>query len=312
MGEKSKKSGEIGETLATALLERIGWTTLMTNISIDCNTSTHLNDEGNPRHTHGEDQIFLCNNPFHDDRTDIVHVSDKNHLDRYPQVGTLKTHFKGHIKELHQTMDCAKYSPRLNEIVSSFGAKKNQSHSGLLIWLQDNLDEIEKDIKPELASTRSEVDSDDPTYLIDNARASYLLKVVDDLRQRAIGGDYNFFYPRIGTALSVDAERKGKVLPLELIAADIIPALVQKGDRQELCLYANESFEHDSYKRLVAYGLNFSAGLVSIINIGMPDYNPAQYQADAERVRLAFHHRSETVTPFSFNRSILTLLQESK
>ncbi|OCW93971.1 hypothetical protein [Alishewanella sp. HH-ZS] len=250
-GEKSKKSGEIGEALATALLDRIGWKHLIHNISISCNTPSHLNDEGKLRQSHGEDQIYLYNNPFHDDRTEFVHVSNKNILGSYPTVGTLRTQFKSHIKELGQTIDCAKYNQTLRDIGTNFKAKKNRHHAGLLIWLHNDHEEIDKSILGDLAHCRLDSDCDAPFYVIDNGRASFLLKVVDDLRMRAVGGDYEFFYPRIGTSITVNEMRTGKELPLELIAADIIPAVVTKGESKELIVYANENFDSSSYKNLI-------------------------------------------------------------
>lgn len=310
-GEKSKKSGEIGEALTKALLDRIGWKNLMHNLQIDCNTPSHINDEGNPRRSHGEDQIFLYHSPFHDDRTDFVHVSDKNVLGSYPREATLRSNFKAHLKELHQTIECAKHSQKLSEISSSFGAKKHRNHSGLLVWLHNDNEDIEKSILQDLSGARLDIESDVPFYIVDNARASFLLKVVDDLKKKSSGGDYEFFYPRIGTAITVDQKRTGKVLPLELIAADIIPAVVRKDDKQELIIYANETFESNSYKNLIAYGLSFTFGLVSTIRIGMPDFNPARDQESADEARMVFHERHEDVTPFSFNRSILDLIQEN-
>jgi hypothetical protein len=309
-GENSKKSGEIGEALANALLYIIGWKTLLQNVPIECNTPSHVNAEGKRRTSHGEDQIFLYHSPFHDDRTDVVHVSDKNNIEKYAKGGTLKSQFKAHLKELNQTIECAKHSLTLNQLCSSYSARKIKSHSGLLIWLQNDHDDIEHDIIAELANSRIDSESEYPIYMIDNARAAFLIKVVDDLTRRATGGEFEFFYPRIGTAQSVDEKRTGKFLPLELIAADLIPALVKKGETRELVLYANQNFEVTSYERLVAYGLNFASGLVSTIHIGMPDYNPARDENLARQARMAFHERDENVTPFTFNRSILTFLQE--
>lgn len=311
-GEKSKKSGEIGETLAKAFLARIGWSNLMHNVPIECNTASHVNDKGNPRQSHGEDQIFVYHNPFHDDRTDFVHVSNKNTLGGYPKEGTLRTNFKNHIKELNQTIECAKYNQKLREIGTSFGAKKIRNHAGLLIWLHNDHEDIEKSILKDLSVSRLEVDGDSPFYVVDNGRASFLLKVVDDLRMKASDGDYEFFYPRIGTSITVDENRTGKTLPLELLASDIIPAVVTKNGLQELVIYANESFDADSYKNLMAYGLSFSSGLIKKIRIGMPDYNAARDQEIVSQARLTFHNRTEEIQPFSFTRSILDLLQDGK
>lgn len=309
-GEKSKKSGEIGEALATALLERIGWKHLIHNVSIDCNTPTHVSDEGKPRQSHGEDQIYLYNNPFHDDRTDFVHVSDKNILGSYPKEGKLRSSFKSHIKELSQTIECAKYNQKLREIGTSFKAKKNRYHSGLLIWLHNDHEDIEKSILADLAPSRLDFEGEVPYYVVDNGRASFLLKVVDDLRRRASGGDYQFFYPRIGTSITVDEMRTGKELPLELLASDIIPAVVTRNGSKELILYTNESFDLDSYKNLMAYGLSFASGLITAIRIGMPNFNAARDEEAVSQARLVFHNRAEEISPFSFNRSILDLLQE--
>ena len=146
--------------------------------------------------------------------------------------------------------------------------------------------------------------------MIDNARAAFLIKVVDDLTRRATVGEFEFFYPRIGTAQSVDEKRTGKILPLELIASDLIPALIKKNGTRELVLYANQNFDVASYEKLIAYGLNFASGLVSTIHIGMPDYNPARDANIVRQARMAFHERDENVMPFTFNRSILTFLQE--
>lgn len=310
-GEKSKRSGEIGEALSRELLRIIGWKSLMQNVAIKCNTPEHVTDEGKPRQSHGEDQIFVYNNPFHDERTDVVHISNKNIIGEYPKVGTLRTAFKAHIKELWQTIDCAKYSPELQGICTSFGAKRHLFHSGLLIWLHNDDQDIEHDIKPELAGARLDLESDVPVYVIDNARASFLLKVVDHLERisREQQFDFDFYYPRIGTAVSVDESRRGKYLPLELLASDIIPALATfKDGKRDLYLYADQSFNEMSYKRLVAYGLSFGSGLVSSIHIGMPDFNAARDREIADKVKLSFHQRPEQVTPFAFNRSILDLL----
>lgn len=311
-GEESKKSGEIGEALASALLDRIGWKNLIHNVSVECNTPSHVNDKGNSRQSHGEDQIFLYHNPFHDDRTDYVHVSNKNTIGSYPKEGTLRSNFKSHIKELSQTIECAKYNQKLREIGSSFGAKKNRLHSGLLIWFHNDHEDIEKSILNDLAPSRLDIEGDSPFYVIDNGRASFLLKIVDDLRKRAISGNYQFFYPRIGTSITVDEMRTGKTLPLELLASDIITAVVTVGGNKELVIYANESFDTESYKNLMAYGLSFASGLITTIRIGMPNYNSARDEEASNQARLAFHSRPEEITPFSFTRSILDLLQEGK
>jgi hypothetical protein len=188
-------------------------------------------------------------------------------------------------------------------------ARRNIPHSGLLIWVHNDADDIEKDIKPALSKVRLEQESDVPIYLIDSGRAAFLMKVLDDVERRA--KPWSFFYPPIGTAVTVDEPRTGPYLPLELIASDILSVVVRDGDKTEMILYADQPFGVDAYRKLMAYGLKFCSSLVTIIKIGMPNYNAATHAAEADRARLAFSDRPETIEPFSFNRSILTLLSEA-
>jgi hypothetical protein len=131
-GEKSKTSGEIGEKIAKGLLGRIGWGNSLKNIPIKCNTPTHVNDNGNQRTSHGEDQVFLYNNPFHDGRTDIVHVSVKNKIGSYPSSeATLRREFKQHVAEIHEIIECPRYSEEISQAADEFMARSNITHSGL-------------------------------------------------------------------------------------------------------------------------------------------------------------------------------------
>jgi len=309
-GEKSKSSGEIGESIAAGLLDRIGWRKSLKNVPIKCNTLTHRNEKGNQRTSHGEDQIFLYNNPFHDARTDVVHVSVKNKIGSYPaSESALKREFKEHLAELHEVIECARYSEEVSQATKSFKARKKLSHSGLLIWVHNDAEDIERDIKPILSKIRLEQESDVPVYLIDSGRAGFVMKVMDDIERRQ--KDWAFFFPVIGTVTTVDEARTGTFLPLEIIASDVLPIVMYEGEKTEMIIYANQTFSTDAYTKLIAYGLRFCTGLVATIRIGMPDYNPATDKAAADLARLAFSDRNETIEPFSFNRSILALLNEA-
>ncbi len=307
-GEKSKTSGEIGERLAEGVLRILGWRDKLSNVHIPCNTSSHLNSDGKPRQSHGEDIVFLYHNPFHDDRTDLVHISVKNKINSYPGEQALRTQFKNHLEELHQTIACARHDSQVHDLAKAFGAQKNKVHSGMLIWLHNDDQDIEHDIKPALAKTRLAQTNDVPVYVIDNARAAFLLNIVDHANREF--AEWQFYYPHIGTALKADMSRTGDTLPLELVVADIVPLLITVSGSNELALYANEPFTTDTYKKLVAYGLHFAGGLVGKIHIGLPDYNAAKDQTEATKARLAFADRKEDVQPFSFRRSILDFLQE--
>lgn len=179
-------------------------------------------------------------------------------------------------------------------------------HSGLLTWFHNDTDNLEKDIKKELLNSRMDSFGNVPIYLVDNERASFLMKVID--YSEGIDSNFTFYYPRTGTSITEDVNRKGKALPLELISSDIIPVLVKKGGARELIIYTNTPYDGDVYKRLVGYSLSFATGLIDKIGIGMPDYNPAKHAEEVSSIALGFS-REEEIEPFSFNASILDFLE---
>lgn len=307
MGEASKTSGELGEKIAEKLLEIIGWLGSLHNVNIPCNNEVHIGSSGNQRKSHGEDRVYIYNNPFHDDFTEVVHVSVKNNLKKYPVAQTLRKKFRSHYSDLQETIDCAVRNPEINELISAFRGRSNISHSGLLIWVHNDENNVNSDIKKELSSVRLDQDDRYPVYLIDNERAGFILSVIDHVSRSS--GDASFYYPQIGTSIKVAEERCGSYLPLELIASDVVLFVVEELGRKVLYLYANQPFESEAYKKLIHYALKFSAGLVNDIKIGMPDFNVAKHDNEAKKARFSFQERKERIEPFSFKRSILNLLE---
>lgn len=310
-GEDSKKSGEIGEKITSLLLKKIGWKNQLHNISISCNNSKHKNDSGNQKNSHGDDIIYLYNNPFYDETTTVAHISVKNKSDVYDKSkAVINRKFKEYIKELEQIIQCAQYNEEINEYIKLFHAKANIQHIGILVWLHNDKEHINRDILSIIEKSRPNLEDNIPYYIIDAGRANFLLNVVNNLAKRANKGKYQFYYPKIGTSVLVDIDRKGNFIPIELIASDIITAIVTIGDSNKFYLYARESFSELAYKNMVAYALNFSAGLVNEINIGFPDYNPAKDKYITQKIRLFFQKRDEDINPFSYNETILDLLEE--
>ena len=310
-GEISKKSGDIGEKIAEKLLEKIGWTEQIHNISIACSDDNHINSSGNQKISHGEDIIYLYDTPFHDDTTVIAHISVKHKMGGYEaSESTVNNEFRSHIKGLEEIIACARYDEKLNSLIELSSIKKNRKDIGILIWLHSNKDSFEKSILPIIAKSRLNLEGNTPYYVIDSARASFLLKVINDLEKRSNKGEYQFYYPKIGTSISVESDRKGHFLPIELIVSDIIPAIVSVDNQNQFYLYSREIFSDIAYRNLMAYALNFSAGLVSKIYIGFPDCNSVINEDMAKMIRSSFKDRREEITPFSYNSSILDLLQE--
>ncbi|MBZ2172062.1 hypothetical protein [Nitratidesulfovibrio sp. SRB-5] len=309
-GELSKKSGEIGEDIAQNLLAQLGWKLTLDNFSVACNNDLHINKNGNSKVSHGEDRVYIYHNPFHDDSSEIVHISVKHTLNKYPSGATLKTHLKEYISELQETIDCARYSPELKTAISSHVLRKNKKHSGLLVWVSSHPDEVNRNIIRDLVNVRLDCEWKYPVYLIDNARAHFLANAVSGAKECFKAEEVEFFYPQMGTAITATEPRSGFFLPLELVASDILPVLYKDSERVELVFYANQHFSLDAYTKLLTYAMRFSYGLVSRIRIGMPDFNPAYHGNDVKSARMKFSDRREEIVPFCFNKTILNPASE--
>ena len=190
-GEISKKSGDIGEKIAKKLLEKIGWKEQIHNISIACSDDNHVNSSGNQKKSHGEDIIYLYDTPFHDDTTVIAHISVKHKMEGYgTSEFAVTSEFRSHIKGLEEIIACAKYDEEFNSLIGLTTIKKNRKDIGILIWLHSNKNEIDRSILPIIAKSRPDLKGDTPYYSIDSARASFLLKVINDLEKQSNKGEY--------------------------------------------------------------------------------------------------------------------------
>ncbi|PTB87558.1 hypothetical protein C9939_00720 [Pseudidiomarina aestuarii] len=311
MGEASKTSGEIGEKIAAKLLEEIGWKNSIKNISIKCTSSAHRNKNDKQVQTHGDDLVFIYDSPFHDDTTEVVHISVKNSVKEVKSPSGIVSDFKKHIKELNDTIECATSNPEINEIIERFEAKRRIRHNGLLVWTHCGQNSLEANIRQHLSKIRIPDEIIHPIYLIDNERASFLIQTINHAKHKHTECDRKFYYPKIGTAIYDEQDRYGDHLPLELISSDIVPWKITKSnDAVEISIYANQEFEKETYQKLMFYAYSFSAGISSSISLGTTNYNEAHHKHDADSCKLSFKGKTEKVIPFSFGSSFLSLLEQ--
>lgn len=308
-GEKSKSSGEFGEQLTAAFLEAIGWKQGLRSISIPCNNDSHVGSGGNARKSHGDDGVFIYNNPFYENRTDIIHVSAKNNIDGYStREGDLRSSLKAFVSEANEIIDCAQYDDELRQIIDAFSGRKRKEHSGLLVWTSSHNDSADRDVLTSVAGLKGlGEECTKNVFLVDGARINFILRVIDHVK-REVGDSFNFYYPDTGLVNKAD-ERHGKFMPLELVVADMIPLKVQLKDEERLYLYVNQSFDRSCYTRAIALALSITGGWCREIRVGFPDYNEAQHATDAAAAKLPFENRQKKISSFGFVRSNLNALE---
>lgn len=304
MGEASKTSGENGEKITEELLRLIGWSNLLKGVSVPCNSKSH------DKTTHGNDFIFIYNNPLHESRTDIVFVSSKNTEQGYPkgEQGT-RTVFKKHLSELDEIVSCSKISSEVKQAVQTFQGRKQKKYIGLLVWSHGDRQTLNKDIKPALSRIQVDLASNCPLYLVDMSRASFIKEALGHFRAMKQGEEYHFYYPKLGNVIANADERYGDLLPIELVASDLIPIRFMLGEKPSLCLYAKQSFSEDSMKKLCSLAFDFADGWVQDIFIGLESYHPAEDKQIKDAVLMAYQDRKANIKVFCYRESILDLLE---
>lgn len=303
MGEISKTSGENGEKITEEVLKLIGWSNPMKGVEVDCNIKTH------GKQTHGNDFLFIYDNPLHDSRTDIAYISSKNEKNGYAKGAQgVRTTLKKHLSELDRIIGCSRISPKVSSALQEFGPRKQKRHVGLLFWLHGNKDELGRDIKPELSAMQLDLESNCPIYLVDMTRASFIKEAIDHFRATNHGA-YNFYYPKLGTIIAPDDERFGSLLPVELIASDLIPIRFMIGEKPALCLYVKQSFSAQSLKKICGLAFDFADGWVQDVFIGLESYHPADDKEEKDAVVMGFRARAANIRVFCYKESIFDLLE---
>jgi hypothetical protein len=311
-GENSKRSGEIGEKLAKAFLDLIGWGTSLQSVSIHCNDQDHKTATDNQRRSHGDDLVFIYNNPFYDSRTDIVHISVKNNLNGYAEKeGDIKGEFKSHLEEANEIISCAQYDSGLLSLLSKHKSRKHKEHSGLLIWTSAEKETADKDVLSIIKNVKSlDEKCNKNVYVVDGARYNFILTAITHIKAEIGLDQFDFFYPETGGLVNRLDERHGSMLPLELIVSDVIPIKARTSGKEILYLYVNQSFEQDCYRRVLSLALGFAGAWPQEIRIGFPDYNIAHHSNDVIASELPFVARKKKFVPFCFKPSNLNALEK--
>lgn len=303
-GEDSKSSGEIGEKMAGALLQLMGWGELPKGIKIDCSFESE-----HDRRSHGDDRLFVYNSPFREDLTEVVHISVKHNQDGYPKnVDPFRKALKDHLAELATIVQCAQLSPNVQGYIKSVNPRPKKRHWGLLVWLHSNSETLEQDRRLDLGQMHSPELSDFPALFIDTARASFIHAVVTHFTSLKRGKP-SFYYPRLGSIPAADPARSGSILPLELIASDIIPIKALDGERATLYLYLRENFSESALKKAFNLARAFGDAWVEAekIHIGFSDYNDSAHSNERDKALMAFSEDAVRANVFSYKETLLNL-----
>ncbi|HHF0377602.1 TPA: hypothetical protein ACPHXD_000284, partial [Pseudomonas aeruginosa] len=160
-----------------------------------------------------------------------------------------------------------------------------------------------------LSNIQLDLSSNCPLYLVDMSRASFIKEAISHFKAIKQGKEYHFYYPKLGNVIASADERYGDLLPVELIASDLIPIRFVLGEKPSLCLYAKQAFSEDSLKKLCSLAFDFADGWVEDIFIGLESYHPADDKQTKDSVLMAYQERKANIKVFCYKESILDLLE---
>ncbi|RYU87250.1 hypothetical protein EWM62_16175 [Mucilaginibacter terrigena] len=287
MGEQAKRIGELGEEAAFKFLERIGWTHGQRGVSIPCNDTVKHPD----RETHGVDYLKVYSCPLIQQRLVNAVVSIKAKEDTYDKYPN--SVLKKHLKELSDICNCYNRSDIKSETLSNFIVDQIFEHEsivGVLIWIVNNKEEINRDLLKETSTAIIDGIEDyqfEAAYLVDLRRAEYIWEILNHADKNFDG--WEFLYIETGLNYREDIKIKsGKLLPVEYINSSVIPFKQSKGSQENIVLYTIDNFHEDDLRKLIGLANKLSSSFASTIFIIFPDYTNLKHENVVRKVLASF------------------------
>ena len=168
MGEKSKRTGDIGENIVQNFLNTIGWKNPMANFDI-----TSAFPEKHGKKTNGIDFYYSYRSPMIANTLDNVIISSKFSGEAYKLSDLVKT-FKDYYTDLAMAIESFKHSDIRNNTINNQHKIDNTYDRGVLFWL-NNVQENDEDLFLRLQSIDVPKGyNHDGIYLVDNKRIDFI------------------------------------------------------------------------------------------------------------------------------------------
>lgn len=278
MGEKSKSSGELGESYVSNFLKLIGWNTTQSNESIACSESEKHNIDGSKdgRKTHGIDELYTYESPMDSNVLTHVVISVKHTENKYPTSPNMK--FKEYVTELAYTIECFNESKLINK--NRENAKRNDEEIiGVLIWLSSAddrrtslIDRLNNPVlKDDLLFER--------IHILDNDRIEFITQSINLIKVNFNQYKYSFYYIDTPNNLADSSKTyNGNILSIEMLSSDIQVFKLEKEKEIILAIVMKDEFNKDSLKRILGLAHRISNNLTSNVQIFFPSFEHANQE----------------------------------
>lgn len=257
MGEWSKKVGDKGEEIVNYFFKEVlGYSTVLSNESIDCINGKKHKVRKSDKRTHGIDALISRRSPLEDNLLDIAIISSKFTSKIYPN--SPKGQFKEFVTDLAHTIECFRFSKLYSEINQKFSNIDRTDITGILVWASNKSSQNET-IIPKVAN--SLLDNDlvfDKIILVDNNRITFFVETVLNIKERFGEESVSFVYHNTNlNNAGLPAFSYGEFLPINYIFSDLIPIRVEKDNDVDFILFSKDDFSEESFLRLLSFAKSF-------------------------------------------------------
>ncbi|CAC9602312.1 hypothetical protein [uncultured Gammaproteobacteria bacterium] len=269
MGERSKNSGELGESYVANFLALIGWDASQSNETINCiEPGKHRAKNSTcDRTTHGIDKLYTYESPM--DSNTLIHsvISVKHTINEYPSSPNTK--FKEHFTDLAHAIECFKESELIIKNREAHNVD-NEEIVGILFWLSgggNNSSLISKLKNPTLEESLLY----ERIHILDDDRIEFITKSINLIKKKFDTYQHSFYYIDTPNNLT-DNEKQynGKSLPIEMLSSNIQVFKLVKRKEIILAIVLKDKFHADDLKRILGLAHRISNNLTSNVQIFFP------------------------------------------
>jgi len=293
MGEKSKRTGEIGEKIVENFLKVIGWENPMPRFDV-----VSSNPEKHGKNTNGIDFYFSYRSPMIANTLDNIVISSKFSGDEYNLSSLVKT-FKEHYVDLATAIESFKFSDIRNNTVNSHHKIVNTYDKGVLFWI-NNIEENQEDLLLRLQSIDVPKGyNHDGIYLVDNKRMDFIFDAMNCANRIFKNGKVEFVYFQTGQNGDNESLRNGSVMPVQYINSNVIPLRIENLDNSKeiaILICSADPFSESDIDKFMGLIKNISNNFHSEAIIAFPDYTELQHAQTVNLKKQQFNDPSFTAT----------------
>lgn len=261
--------------IAKKIIELIGWTNFSENIKVE---------EFNEKTTDTDEFLVDFYGDFEsalkEKTDDIVFITSYHDL-VYPN--TSKDQIKKYLFSSEKVFNELKRTKKV-----PINRNENTEYHNILFWLTTENAELDSDFIHHAKENYKNnlLENDTYYYLVDNAKANFLISSIITAKNYEPDLPVKFLYPITDANQSPDRiGTRGKRLPVQFINSSIIPIIKESSAKISILLFCADSFDELALRKLIWLTIRLTSGLGNEYLIYFPDFEEAHRNTAKDVIR---------------------------